>query len=141
MALSTLLLLLKSLFPFLKEILLRDKTLKAFVGDNKTATFLLSILVLVFILFLAVVDILSDKINELEKVKESGVFTTPQLEDANKRIKELEDQLKLCRPVQPPDASQGNNRPTTHVASEGKKGKSLKDYASSRLKSLDDNGK
>lgn len=140
MALSTLLLLLKSLFPFLKEILLRDKTLKAFVGDNKTATFLLSILVLVFILFLAVVDVLSVKNKELEKMKESGAFTTPHLEDANKRIKELEDQLKLCRPVQP-DVSQGNHHPTTNVASEGKKGKSLKDYASSRLKSLDDNGK
>ncbi|MNP96506.1 hypothetical protein D3C85_90910 [compost metagenome] len=141
MALSTLLLLLKSLFPFLKEILLRDKTLKAFVGDNKTATFLLSILVLVFILFLAVVDVLSDKNKELEKMKESGVFTTPHLEDANKRIKELEDQLKLCRPVQPDRAGQGNHHPSTNAPSEGKKGKSLKDYASSRLKSLDDNGK
>ena len=168
MALSTLLLLLKSLFPFLEEMLLRDKTLKAFVYDNKTATFLSTILVIVFIIFLYVVSELGAATAEIQKMKDSGSYTTPSLEDANKRIKELEDQLKEKKPPVPeptpataeatsatppppvipmaatPATPAEHHSQPTPAASKGKKGKTLgenlRDFATSRLKSLDDNG-
>jgi type IV secretory pathway VirB10-like protein len=156
-ALSTLLLLLKSVWPFLEEVLLKDKTFKAFVSDNKTATFLSTILLIVFIIYLYTVGMLSEKTEEIQKMKDTGIYTSPSLEDANKRIKELEDQLKEKKPpipeptpttadVPPPTTP----TPTEHhtqpnpVASKGKKGKSLgdnlRDFTLSRLKSLDDNG-
>lgn len=105
------------------------------------------ILVVVFIIFLFVVDILGDRTAEIQKMKDSGTYSTPQLEDANKHIKELENKLKLCLPVTSDPVSTASERhlPSTPVASKGKKvksdGENLKDIASARLKSINDNGK
>lgn len=104
----TLILILKSVLPFLKEMLLKDKTLKAILFGNLLATALVVSLIFVFIMILYVSNAASRHIETIAILKAENERITARLiirNDENlglsKQVGELEEKLKQFTPVLP----------------------------------------
>ena len=94
----TWLLILKSLFPFLQELILKDKTFRELFTRNKLATFLLACLVLVFFLFLKVSDIADKAVSDNALAKQQSGYDSTLIADLKQRIVKLdEEKLALTK--------------------------------------------
>lgn len=142
--LYTILLVLKSLFPFLREVVFRDKGVKEFLLSNKTATGLAACLLMMFFLFYYVKVVA--EITHAKNVELQGQVTELQgtVEEQRLWIGTLEQRLKDKKPrvqsgpsptpVPPPLERQPA---TTPPKSKHPPKQSLKDYAIGRLKAID----
>lgn len=143
---STLLLILKSLLPLAKEIILKDKDLHAFLLDNKLASILSGCLIFLFVLFLYVSEVADKNSKELERLKISSSYEVKVNEELKARIAGLElDKANLLKTLSErqssPSPGAGN-----HGSSSKTKGRrndeNLKFYLEQRLKTLEQhNGK
>lgn len=141
--LTTVLLVLKSLFPFMREVVLRDKGAKEFLLSNKTATGLAACLLVMFVLFYYV-KVVADLTHE-RHVALLGRFTEQEqlVKDQNLLIETLQDRLKnrpepAPTPKQPDPTTPPIERPQAYTPPKSKHPKqSLKDYAIGRLKAID----
>lgn len=132
--LYTILLVLKSLFPFLKEIVLRDKGVKELLLSNKAATGLAACLLVMFILFYYVKVVADLTHARNTKLTTEMVEIKKANDDQKLLITVLEGRLK-ARPTVPTTPSPPPpDRPT---AGQPPKKQSLKDYAIGRLKATD----
>lgn len=132
--LYTILLVLKSLFPFLKEIVLRDKGVKELLLSNKAATGLAACLLVMFILFYYVKVVADLTHARNTKLTTEMVEIKKANDDQKLLISVLEGRLK-ARPTVPTTPSPPPpDRPT---AGQPPKKQSLKEYAIGRLKATD----
>jgi hypothetical protein len=138
--LYTILLILKSLFPFLKEIVLKDKGVKELLRSNKAATGLAVCLLVMFVLFYYV-KVVAD-LTHARNTK----LTTEMVElkktngDQKLLISELEGRLKKVRPAIPAPTTPHPSPPERPTAAQPPKQKgkpSLRDYAIGKLKAID----
>jgi hypothetical protein len=137
--LYTILLVLKSLFPFLREIVLRDKGVKELLLSNKAATGLAACLVVMFILFYYV-KVVADLTHARNiKLTEAAVVLQKTNDDQKLLISVLEGRLKArpTAPSTPTPSPPPPDRPTANVPPKQKGKPSLKDYAIGKLKAID----
>lgn len=150
---STLLLILKSLFPFAKELILKDKDLSTFLLTNKLASIMLGCLIFLFVIFVYVSEVADGALKEVEKQKFTSGYQAANIIDLKAQLEHLSDdklmlmdQLKKCGV--PPATSL--EAPSTHVPTARiKAGKTkdkqvnegLKSYIDARLRALEQNGK
>lgn len=136
--LYTILLVLKSLFPFLREIVLRDKGVKELLLSNKAATGLAACLVVMFVLFYYVKVVADLTHGRNIKLTEDAVVLQKTNDDQKLLIGVLEGRLK-ARPANPttPTPFPQPDRPTANVPPKQKGKPSLKDYAIGKLKAID----
>lgn len=137
--LYTILLVLKSLFPFLREIVLKDKGVKELLLSNKAATGLAACLLMMFFLFYYV-KVVADLTHARNiKLTEDAAVLEKTNADQQLLITTLEGRLK-GRPASsapstpdppPPD------HPTAMPPPKQKGKQSLKDYAIGKLKTID----
>ena len=158
---STLILIVKSLWPFLKEILLKDKGLRDLIAENVVATFLCGCLLFLFMLFVYTANLADKNFDlanglkrDLEHRDESIASLTARLEAADSELKKLREGPKAppTPAVSSSPAEQKTpephvpkpDRPPTSPARPSSKPKdpsgSLKSYVESRLK-LEQDGK
>ncbi|MNQ06255.1 hypothetical protein D3C85_190050 [compost metagenome] len=137
--LYTILLVLKSLFPFLKEIVLRDKGVRELLLSNKAATGLAACLLVMFVLFYYV-----KVVADLTHVRNTKLTTElVELKKTNsdqlELIGVLEGRLK-ARPMKPAPTTPNPSPPERPTAAQPPKQKgkpSLRDYAIGKLKAID----
>lgn len=135
--LYTILLVLKSLFPFLREIVLRDKGVKELLLSNKAATGLAACLVVMFVLFYYV-KVVADLTHARNiKLTEDAAVLQKTYDDQKLLIVVLEGRLK-AKPVAPPTPNPSPpDRPTAMQPPKQKGKPTLKDYAIGKLKAID----
>lgn len=145
--LYTILLVLKSLFPFLREVVFRDKGVKEFLLSNKTATGLAACLLVMFLLFYYVKVVA--EMTHAKNVELQGQVTELQgtIDEQKLWIGTLEGRLKDKKPRTQPTPPPTPAPPTPTIperqpATAPPKSKhppkqSLKDYAIGRLKAID----
>jgi hypothetical protein len=136
--LYTILLVLKSLFPFLREIVLRDKGVKELLLSNKAATGLAACLVVMFILFYYV-KVVADLTHARNvKLTEEAVVLQKTNDDQKLLIDVLQSRLKARPPAKPTPAPPPQpDRPTANLPPKQKGKPSLRDYAIGKLKAID----
>lgn len=135
-ALYTILLILKSLFPFLREVVFRDKGLRELLLSNKAATGLACCLLVMFFLFYYV-----KVVAELTHARNLVLITEAtalrkEIDDKQLLIDKLSTPLKN-RPVPTTTHPAPKDPPATTVSKPKPKKPSLRDYAMGRLKSID----
>lgn len=134
--LYTILLVLKSLFPFLREIVLRDKGVKELLLSNKAATGLAACLVVMFVLFYYV-KVVADLTHARNiKLTEDAAVLQKTYDDQKLLIVVLEGRLK-AKPVAPTPNPSPPDRPTAMQPPKQKGKPTLKDYAIGKLKAID----
>lgn len=135
--LYTILLVLKSLFPFLKEIVLRDKGVKELLLSNKAATGLAVCLLVMFILFYYVKVVADLTHARNTKLTTEMVEINKTVSDQQLLITVLQDRLK-ARPSIPTTPSPPTPDHPTAAPPPKQKGKpSLRDYAIRKLNAID----
>lgn len=90
---STLILILKSLLPFAKEIFLKDKDLKEFLLENKIATALSLCLICVFLLFLYMSEVADKALDEVKQLKQSSAYQETVNSELRSRVTEMKTQI------------------------------------------------
>lgn len=120
MSLSTLVLILRSLWPFVKEIVLRDKGLREFLLTNLTASMLAGCLVFVF-LALYYISLIAD----------TAVQRADELDRQNQLLQQqLGDRVCLPQTLEPVLPQRPTDRQTPPVPR-----MPIKSYTEERLKS------
>jgi len=138
--LYTILLVLKSLIPFLREIVLRDKGVKELLLSNKAASGLAVCLLVMFILFYYVKVVADLTHVRNTKLTEDAVVLQKTNSDQLLLISTLEGRLKV-RPVSTAPTTPHPSPPDRPTAAQPPKQKgtkqSLKNYAIGKLKATD----
>lgn len=148
---TTLLLILKSLFPLAREIILKDKDLRAFLLDNKLASILSGCLIFLFVLFLYISEVADTALKELDRLKfvyEHQVRTVEELKERNAAL-EMDKQslLKALNTREPPQSPTNHQhqppdaKPPRRTRSKLPDDVSIKFYIEQRLRSLEQDGK
>lgn len=135
--LYTILLVLKSLFPFLREIVLRDKGVRELLLSNKAATGLAAFLLVMFVLFYYV-KVVAD-LTHARNTKLMTEIVELKKTDSDQKllIGVLEARLK-ARPAAPTTPSPSPPERPTAIQPPKQKGKpSLRDYAIGKLNAID----
>lgn len=88
----TFLLILKSLFPFLKEWFLKDKALQEVVAQNKLACFLIACILVVFFVFIRVNSSVDKTFADLTVAKQQREHDVSTMVDLRERIAVLESE-------------------------------------------------
>lgn len=137
-ALYTILLILKSLFPFLREVVFRDKGLRELLLSNKAATGLACCLLVMFLLFYYVKVVAELTHNRNLMLTAEVTALKKEIDDKKLLIDELSVPLKN-RPLNTrPTANHTPRDPPPVVTPKPKpKKSSLRDYAMGRLKTID----
>lgn len=148
---STILLILRSLLPFLKEVVFKDKVLKDILLENKLATALTGCVLFMFLLLMYSTDVADNAVGEASSLKQTNGFLTTQVTDLQQRVKDLEDERRgkyggksamvegpdsHHLPTPAPDPLGPVKNPAVKVR-KVKADPSLKAYVESRLKSLE----
>lgn len=94
---STVLLILKSLLPFLKEILLKDRLLRELLLENKVATILAGCVFFLFILVAHVSDIATASAQDNATLKTTNSHLLESNKDLKDRVARLEEELRNLR--------------------------------------------
>lgn len=137
--LYTILLILKSLFPFLKEIVLKDKGVRELLLSNKAATGLAACLLVMFVLFYYVKVVADLTHAKNTKLTTEIVELKKTNSDQTLLISVLEGRLK-ARPATPAPTTPHPSPPERPTAAQPPKQKgkpSLRDYAIGKLKAID----
>jgi len=165
---STLMLIVKSLWPFLKEILLKDKGFRDLIAENVVATFLSGCLLALFALFVYTANLADKNFDEVNRLTQDAGHTAKIVEDQKHTIEVQAEELKKFReryptplavepqPVVKPTAPEPTShtpepipvkpdRPPTRPTRPSIKPKdpqgSLKSYVEQRLNKLEQDGK
>jgi len=94
---STVLLVLKSLLPFLKEILLKDRLLRELLLENKVATILAGCVFFLFILVAHVSEIATESARANDGLKLTNSHLLESNQDLKDRVAKLEEELRELR--------------------------------------------
>lgn len=162
MSTSTLVLILKSLYPFLREILLKDKGLQDLLLGNKLATILSACLLFVFIVCLYMNEVANNAFAQVKSLTQANASLIETNAEKSTRITDLEDknwQLQWGKGSKPPAAAppadgtvvatpQDAVLTTPPPAASGAKDRrpakrpqrSLKSFASDQMKQLENGG-
>lgn len=103
---STVLLILKSLLPFLKEILLKDRLLRELLTENKLASILAGCVLFLFLLVVHATDTASATDRENDKLKMANEHLLGTNKELKERVDRLEDEMRKMR-ERPPEPTQG----------------------------------
>ena len=109
---STVILILKSLLPLLKEFVLKDKLLRELLLENKIATILSGCVLFLFILFMHVSEIATNSAHANAELKQENAYLSKGNDELRVRVERLEEELRNLRN---PPAKEG---PTEHHAEE-----------------------
>lgn len=90
----TILLILKSIFPFLREWFLKEKALQEIVAQNKLACFLLCCILVMFVVFIRVSDSANKVFDDLNTANQQLGFNTTIIADLRGRVVTLEGEKK-----------------------------------------------
>lgn len=90
----TILLILKSIFPFLREWFLKEKALQEIVAQNKLACFLLCCILVMFVVFIRVSDSANKVFDDLNTTNQQLGFNTTVIADLRERVVTLEGEKK-----------------------------------------------
>lgn len=90
----TILLILKSIFPFLREWFLKEKALQEIVAQNKLACFLLCCILVMFVVFIRVSDSANKVFDDLNTANQQLGFNTTIIADLRERGVTLEGEKK-----------------------------------------------
>lgn len=90
----TFLLILKSLFPFLREWFLKEKALQEIVAQNKLACFLIACILVVFLIFIKVSGNADKVYDELAVANQQLGYNATVIADLRERIATLEGEKK-----------------------------------------------
>ena len=107
---STVILILKSLLPLLKEFVLKDKLLRELLLENKIATILSGCVLFLFILFMHVSSIATESAHANAELKQENAYLKKDNEDLKVRVERLEQELRDLRRMP--------TGPTEHYAEE-----------------------
>lgn len=149
---TTLLLILKSLFPLAREVILRDKDLRAFLLDNKLASVLFGCLIFLFVLFMYISGVADSALKEIDRLKLTSQHQVSTIDDLRERNTALQrdkesllETLKNRAPPQSPTAHQHNADSTKSPPRRPPKPKSddmsIKFYIEQRIRNLKNDGK
>jgi hypothetical protein len=141
----------KSLIPLAREIIFKDKDLKAFLLANKVGSILFGCLVFLFLAFLYVAELADNSSREIEKLKFSGGYDSANIIDLKGQIESLKaDKGLLMQQLQrcgvPPATLPGlpdNKLPPTQIINKASKTQDkptsdgLKSYFEERLRALE----
>lgn len=148
---STLLLIVKSILPLAREIILKDKNLKAFVFSNKVGSILFGCLVFLFVAFVYVAEIADNNSRELEKLKFTNGYEAAKVIELVAQIDNLKSdkellifQLQKCGiPPAVPQGIPDTRLPATQIINKASKTKDkptsdgLRAYFDERLRALE----
>lgn len=131
MSATTIILLLKTLLPFLKELLLREKCFREFISANQTAVMMAFCLLFV----LGIVQYLANYATQADIELEKARMANEQL---NSRIAEFTKNLPSSAGAPPSPASGGNGTAPSKsdLGLTAKPSANLKRYTQSRLKEI-----
>lgn len=90
----TILLILKSIFPFLREWFLKEKALQEIVAQNKLACFLLCCILVMFAVFIRVSDSADKVFDDLNTTNQQLGFNSTLIDDLRNRVVTLEGEKK-----------------------------------------------
>jgi len=147
---TTLLLILKSLFPLAREIILKDKDLRAFLLDNKLASILSGCLIFLFVLFLYISEVADSALKDLDRLKfvyEHQSRTVEELKERNAALeKDKQSLLEALNNREPPQSPTNHHQPPDAKPPRRTRSKlpddvSIKFYIEQRLRSLEQDGK
>lgn len=147
---TTLLLILKSLFPLAREIILKDKDLRAFLLDNKLASILSGCLIFLFVLFLYISEVADSALKDLDRLKfvyEHQSRTVEELKERNAALeKDKQSLLDALNNREPPQSPTNHHQPSDAKPPRRTRSKlpddvSIKFYIEQRLRSLEQDGK
>lgn len=148
---STLFLILKSLFPFIREIILKDKVVKDIFLENKLATMLFGCVTFLFLLFLYVNGAADSAQNDLRDKTQENQQLAQQVTELKSKVDGLEEERtnrgqQHPHPIPPgpaPADPAEHHLPDRNVSTPAPRGKqkrtegSLKFYIESRFKTFD----
>lgn len=162
MSSTTLMLIVKSLLPFLKEILLKDKGLRDLLAENLVATFLSGCLVFLFLLFMYTANLADKNYDEVRSLKQTLAHRDETIADLRKQldppagngtpppptVDEPTEKPADAQVTAPPTSTESRPQqsqppPTNQPVKTEKKPRatqSLKSYAESRLKKFEQDG-
>lgn len=86
---GTAFLVLKSLFPFIREIVLKDKTLRSILFGNLLATFLIGALIFMFCLLMYISSVASTALESIRGFERETETLTERLEEKDEQVMEL----------------------------------------------------
>jgi hypothetical protein len=134
-----------------REIILKDKDLRAFLLDNKLASILSGCLIFLFVLFLYISEVADSALKERDRLKFVYEHQTRTVEELKERIVALEKDkqslLDSLRNREPPPQSPTNHhqssdaKPPRRPRSKSPDDISIKFYIEQRLRSLEQDGK
>lgn len=111
---STLLLIAKSLWPFLKEIVLKDKGLRDLLVENKVASYLSGCLLFLFLLFLFTTSLADKNYDDAKRLAQDKSFNLETIKKNEERIANLEAEIKELRSSpKPPETTPPVDKPAT----------------------------
>lgn len=90
----TFLLILKSLFPFLREWFLKEKALQEIVAQNKLACFLIACILVVFLIFVKVSENADKAYDDLTTANQQLGYDKTVIDDLRERVATLEGEKK-----------------------------------------------
>lgn len=90
----TFLLILKSLFPFLREWFLKEKALQEIVAQNKLACFLIACILMIFLIFIKVSDNADKVYDDLNAANQQLGYNATVIADLRERVTTLEGEKK-----------------------------------------------
>lgn len=103
---STVFLILKSLLPFLKEILLKDRLLRELLAENKIASILAGCVLFLFLLVAHATSTADNANRENDRLKMSNEHLVLSNKELKERVDKLEEEVRELRD-RPPPPTQG----------------------------------
>ena len=103
---STVFLILKSLLPFLKEILLKDRLLRELLAENKIASILAGCVLFLFLLVAHATSTADNANRENDRLKMSNEHLLESNKDLKARVEKLEAEVQKMRD-RPPEPNEG----------------------------------
>lgn len=139
---STVILILKSLLPFMKEILFKDRLLRELFLENKIATILAGCVLFLFVLVAHVSEVASAAAHENARLAQANEYLTSTNTELRDRISKLEDRLDAKGPVgEGPTEHRQPSKPTVKPQAvkptKKRKDQSLKSYIERKFKALE----
>lgn len=101
---STVFLILKSLLPFLKEILLKDRLLRELLAENKIASILAGCVLFLFLLVAHATSTADNANRENDRLKMSNEHLLESNKELKVRVEKLEAEVQKLRDRPPEDA-------------------------------------
>lgn len=142
---STVILILKSLLPLLKEFILKDKLLRETLLENKIATMLAGCVLFLFILVMHVSGLVTDAALTNGELKHENAYLKLGNDDLKARVGKMEEELRdlrrppVTQPEPPPEETppEPNPQPVKTKSKPKPKQQSLRETIQLRFKSFE----